>query len=145
MADTGSIIALCISNKKGIRKHEIETAEFRENFGIQGDAHAGTGRQVSLLALESIEIMREKKPDIAPGDFAENIVTSGLDLSNISVGTRIRIGKNVILEITQIGKECHDGCEISQIVGYCIMPTQGLFARVINGGTVQKGDPVEIE
>lgn len=128
--------AICISNKKGIVKRPVEKAVFQAHFGINGDAHAGKWhRQVSLLAGESIDIVKLKLPSLKDGAFAENIVTRGLDLSAIAVGNLLQIGSESILEITQIGKKCHnDGCAIKKATGDCIMPKEGLFAKVIKGG-----------
>jgi MOSC domain-containing protein YiiM len=130
-----------ISEKKGTQKHPVAEIEVMENYGIKGDAHAGPWhRQVSLLGGESIDGMREKAGDfeIKNGDFAENIVTRGIDWTSAKVGERIHID-DVVLEITQIGKECHSGCAIFQAVGDCIMPKQGIFAKVIKGGKLHAG------
>ncbi|MEW5772200.1 MAG: MOSC domain-containing protein [Thermodesulfobacteriota bacterium] len=134
--------AICLSAEKHTRKHEVAEAEVREDFGLVGDAHAGTGRQVSLLALEAIGRMCEKLPGLKPGDFAENLTLQGLDPAALPVGQRLRVGDAVLLEITQIGKTCHHGCEIRRLAGDCIMPREGVFARVLAGGAVRKGDPV---
>ena len=141
------IIAVCRSDRKGTKKHNIEKGLLREDFGLVGDAHADccTHRQVSLLAIESINKMRNLGLDVNPGDFAENLTTEGIDLMSLPVGARISVGERVILEITQIGKECHSGCAILRQVGKCIMPKEGVFSRVIRGGTVRVGDRVEIE
>ncbi len=137
--------ALCVSEKKGVQKDAVESARFRTNRGIEGDAHAGEWhRQVSLLANDDIEVVREVLPDIAPGAFAENVVLSGLDLSGVGLGTRLRLGADVILSITQIGKVCHAPCRIHELTGDCIMPRLGLFARVEQGGDVRTGDSAEI-
>lgn len=143
----GKIIAVCRSDKKGTRKQEVREGVLEANFGLVGDAHADstTHRQVSLLAKESIEKMRALGLEVSPGDFAENLTTEGIDLLSLPVGTRLRIGKEVLLEITQIGKECHTGCAIFQQVGKCIMPEEGVFARVLRGGTVRTGDEIRIE
>lgn len=130
-----------ISEKKGVQKHPVNEIQCIENMGIKNDAHAGPGhRQISLLGLEAIDTMREKAGDfqINYGDFAENIVTRGIDWNNAAIGNKIHIG-DVILEITQIGKECHSGCAISKTVGECIMPKQGVFAKVIRGGKLHAG------
>ena len=136
--------AICISNKKGIVKRAVVKALFEEDFGIEGDAHAGKWhRQVSLLAGESIDIVKQQLPTLKDGAFAENIITRGLDLSTIKVGDRLQIGPEIILEITQIGKKCHnDGCAIKKATGDCIMPREGLFAKVIKGGEAKTGDPI---
>ena len=138
------IIAICVSERKGTRKHPVQCAELKEDFGIIGDAHAGKWhRQVSLLPIESVDTMRASIPTLAPGDFAENILTKGVDLKALPVGTRLAIGA-AVLEITQIGKECHSDCEIRRLTGRCVMPTDGVFARVIKGGTITVGDTIEI-
>jgi len=134
-----------MSEKKGVQKHAVELARFRANHGIEGDAHAGEWhRQVSLLANNDIDLVRAALPDIAPGAFAENVVLSGLDLSGIGLGTRLRLGADAILSITQIGKACHAPCRIHELTGDCIMPKLGLFARVEQGGDVRTGDSTEI-
>lgn len=139
----GVIRAVCISDKKGEQKHSVSSAELRPDHGIVGDAHAGSWhRQVSLLAAESIERMRELIPDLADGAFAENLVTDGLDLTEVGIGDRFRAGGGVVLEVTQIGKECHDACAIGQKTGECIMPREGIFCRVLAGGRVRPGDPI---
>ena len=141
----GRVIAISISKKKGIPKTNVQSAKVIENFGIEGDAHAGNWhRQVSFLALESIDKMREKGlPNLRPGAFAENITTEFLTLPVLEIGTRIKIGKESELEITQIGKECHTKCAIFFKVGDCVMPTEGIFARVIKGGNIHTGDAIE--
>jgi len=140
------IEALCIADEKGTPKQAVRTVRFRRDHGIEGDAHAGPGhRQVSLLADEDIEAVRRAGlPDIAPGAFAENVVLSGLDLGALGLGTRLRLGDDVRLEVTQIGKVCHTPCEIGRQTGRCIMPDRGLFARVLAGGPVGAGDPAEV-
>lgn len=139
----GKIIAICISEEKGTQKVEIPEADIRENWGIEGDAHAGKWhRQISLLGLEKIEDFRTKCSGIDFGTFGENLVVEGYDLRSMPVGTKFRIGE-VLLEMTQIGKECHSHCEIFKKVGDCIMPREGVFARVIKGGHIKKGDTVE--
>ena len=139
------IIAISISRAKGQKKTNIPEAELVVNHGIEGDAHAGPWhRQLSLLGIESIELMRKSGADVNPGDFAENITVEGMVLYELAVGTQLQIGKDVILEITQIGKECHHGCEIMKQVGSCIMPTQGIFGKVLKNGTIHVGDEVSI-
>ena len=140
----GVVLAVCISEKRGTKKQMIPYALLEENSGIEGDAHACSEsiRQVSLLAAESIQKMEEKGLETTPGLFAENIVTSGLDLISLKPGTRLSVGQTAVLEITQIGKECHTHCEVFLRVGECIMPREGVFARVIRGGTVRKGDRI---
>jgi MOSC domain-containing protein YiiM len=139
------VIAVCTSEKKGTKKEAIKEGFLKEGFGLIGDAHADslTHRQVSLLAVESINKMQTLGFDIGPGDFAENITTKGMELVSLPVGTRLAIGKEVILEISQIGKECHIGCAIYRQIGKCIMPKEGVFARVIRGGMVRSGDMIK--
>jgi len=136
--------AVCLSHKKGIVKKEQPQVEMRENWGIDGDAHAGDWhRQVSLLAGESIDNVKEILPSLKNGAFAENIITRGIDLNVVQVGDRLQVGDQVVLEITQIGKECHNsGCAIKKATGDCIMPREGIFARVIKGGAVGKDDTI---
>lgn len=136
--------AICISAKKGIVKREIAEVLFRDKWGIEQDAHAGDWhRQVSLLAGESIDRVKEKLPSLKNGAFAENIITRNMDLSMVKVGDKLRLGGEVVLEITQIGKKCHnDGCAIKKATGNCIMPKEGLFAKVVNGGHLRKGDAI---
>lgn len=113
---------------------------------MEGDAHAGKWhRQISLLGIQSIDLMRAKGADVNPGDFAENITIEGIVLYELPVGTRLFVGEEVLLEVTQIGKECHSGCEIQKQVGSCIMPTQGIFAKVLSGGMIHVGDTVVVE
>ena len=141
----GKVVAVCISEKKGTQKIEVGEVKLIEDHGIERDAHAGPGhRQVSLLALESADTMREKGLDIDSGDFGENIVTEGLDLKRLQPGTRLKMGNAALLEITQIGKECHDRCAIYYKAGDCIMPREGIFTRVLTGGIVHVGDEVKI-
>jgi len=132
--------AVCVSEKTGQTKVPVASIELKVDYGIAGDAHAGSSRQVSLLDFASMERMKEKLATIGPGSFAENIAVEGLNALKLAVGDSIRVGENVVLQITQIGKTCHHGCEIRQIVGDCIMPKEGLFAKVQNGGTVRPGD-----
>jgi len=139
----GKVVSLSISETKGQRKGAVPQAELRKNFGIVGDAHAGGKRQVSFLAQESIDKMREKGLVLKPGDFAENITTKGVDLTVLSIGSKIRLGDNALLEVSHIGKECHARCAIYYQAGDCIMPTEGVFARVLKGGIVKPGDVVE--
>ena len=140
------IIAVCLSKEKGAKKVIVTEGILREDYGFISDAHADccTHRQVSLLAIESIKKIRNLGFDVGPGDFAENLTTEGIDLASIPVGTRLSIGKEVILELTQIGKECHTGCAIFQQIGKCIMPKEGVFARVIRGGLIKAGDQIKI-
>lgn len=142
----GKVIAVCSSEKKGTRKRNIGSAILKENWGLVGDAHAGDWhRQVSLLAEESILKMKAKGLELEPGDFAENLTVRGLDLPSLPVGTKLVVGDGVVLEVTQIGKECHHGCAIYQQVGECIMPREGIFARVLKGGKVKVGDRIEVK
>lgn len=142
---TGVVLAVNISKVKGVIKESIPFGEFQEDFGLVGDAHAGKWhRQVSLLAQESIDKMTQLGVEgLCSGKFAENITTQGLVLHALPVGTRVKIGETVH-EVTQIGKECHSGCAIKVQVGQCIMPKEGIFTRVITGGTVQVGDVIEV-
>ncbi len=136
---------MCTSSKKQTRKININECLVEKNHGLMGDAHSSpeTHRQVSLLALESIDKMRDMGLDVHPGDFAENITTTGIKLVTIPIGTRLQVGDS-IMEVTQIGKECHNRCAIYQQAGDCIMPREGIFARVITGGKVKTGDKVMI-
>lgn len=139
----GVIKGICISEKRGTAKHEIEEAILVKDWGIQGDAHAGHWhRQVSLLSYEKVEEFRKKGADIEPGAFGENLIVSGYDFRNLAVGTRFQCGE-AVLEMTQIGKECHSHCEIYKRMGECIMPREGVFAIVLHGGTIRKGDILE--
>ncbi len=143
----GKICAISISKKKGIPKTNVDSARLLENFGIEGDIHAGNWhRQISLLAIESIEKMREGGlPNLRPGAFAENLTTEFLHLPTIAVGTKIKIGSSVELEITQIGKECHDKCAIFFKVGDCVMSREGIFAKVLCSGEIFVNDSVVVE
>ena len=140
------VVAVCTSQKKGTRKQAIAEGQFKEEHGLVGDAHAGVlpNRQVSLLAVESIDKMRGRGLELNPGDFAENITIEGMNLHTLPVGTRLTVGEGVLFEVTQIGKECHTACAIRRQVGQCIMPEEGVFARVINGGKIRPGDEVAI-
>lgn len=135
----GKISAISISKKKGVKKENVEEAVLREDFGIIGDAHAGSQRQVSLLANESIVKM---KIDVKAGDFAENITTDGVDLMSLAIGSRLKIGEDAILEITNKGKECHARCNIYYEAGDCIMPKEGVFAKVVKGGKIRVGEEI---
>ena len=138
--------AVCLSHKKGIVKKEQDQVLALENWGIEGDAHAGDWhRQISLLAGESIDGVKELLPTLKNGAFAENIITRGIDLNSLRIGDRLQIGDEVMLEITQIGKECHNsGCAIKKATGDCIMPREGLFARVLTGGIVSKNMIIKV-
>ena len=144
---TGYVEAICISEKKGMVKKEVPEILLEENWGITGDAHAGVWhRQVSLLAGESIDAVKKKMPHLKHGVFAENIVCRGVELTALAIGDRLTIGDEVVLEVTQIGKECHNaGCAIKKATGDCIMPREGIFTRVIHGGVVKAGLAIEIE
>ena len=140
----GRLIAVSMSTQTGTRKSPIPVGVLRENHGLVGDAHAGSQRQVSLLAWESIEKMRGQGFSVDSGDFAENLTTSGMVLHILAPGTRIRVGDAVLLEVTQIGKTCHSDCEIRRLTGQCVMPTEGVFAKVLIGGEVRSGDKIEV-
>lgn len=140
----GTIMAVCISEKKGTQKKDIQSGTFIENFGIENDAHAGKWhRQISLLSYEKIEDFKNKGANIDYGAFGENLVVKGIDFPSLSIGTRFSCG-DVVLEMTQIGKECHSHCTIYHQMGECIMPTQGVFATVIKGGKISVGDKMEL-
>lgn len=140
------IIAVCSSDKKGISKTPIDEGILQENYGLAGDAHAdsSTHRQVSLLALSSIEKMRSLGIELGCGGLAENLTVEGMELFSLPIGTRLALEQGAILEVTQIGKECHAACAIRRQVGYCIMPTEGVFARVIKGSTVRVGNEIRV-
>lgn len=141
---TGKIQAISVSKEKGVKKVNVQSAILKEDYGIVGDAHAGTkNRQVSLLAIESIEKMRAKGLKVKAGDFAENITTDGIDLLSLNLADKVRLGDDVIVEISQIGKECHSRCAIYYQAGDCVMPKEGIFAKVIAGGQIETGDKVE--
>ncbi len=140
------IIAVCQSKEKGTRKEPIAEGVLKQDYGLLGDAHAdcGINRQVSLIAIESINKMRRLGFDVNPGDFAENLTTEGMDLLSLPIGTELSVGEEAILEVAQIGKECHSGCAIFRQIGKCIMPKEGVFARVIRGGLVRAGDEIRV-
>ncbi|HPX56484.1 MAG TPA: MOSC domain-containing protein [Syntrophales bacterium] len=141
----GRVLSVNISNKKGEKKHDIGRSILVEQSGLSGDAHAGfQHRQVSLLSEASIRKIRDKGLDVQFGDFAENLTISGIELFTLPLGTRLKVGNDVLLEITQIGKVCHERCHIFHQVGDCVMPREGVFAAVIKGGDVQVGDEVEV-
>ena len=146
MATTkGRIRAISISKEKGTRKINVPKAELQADFGIIGDAHAGNWhRQVSLLGIESIGRMAAKGAKVSPGDFAENITTECIDLGALKVGSKLRLGVNVELEITEFGKKCHGRCKIFEQIGDCIMPREGVFAKVTQGGAIDVGDAIEV-
>lgn len=140
----GKVISTNISEIRGIQKHNVGKVKLIENYGIENDAHAGKWhRQVSLLSHEKIEAFRAKGAEVKDGAFGENIVVSGIDFKSLPVGTRFQCN-DVILEMTQIGKECHHGCEIFQKMGDCIMPREGVFAKIIHGGEIAVGDEMTI-
>lgn len=141
----GLIVAVSTSRHKGKKKKNLPACKLVKDKGLEGDAHAGDWhRQVSLLAMESIAKIREQGLDVAPGDFAENLTTSGILVWKLPLGTRMAVGSQALLEVTQIGKECHDRCAIYHQVGDCVMPREGIFTRVLRGGTVKPGDEVLI-
>lgn len=139
------IVSINVSSKKGVLKNPVSFAEFRKDWGIVGDAHAGKWiKQISILSTDSIEYMNRKyNLKLQPGSFAENITVDGMEVYKLKVGDRLKAG-DVLLEISQIGKKCHKGCNIKEITGHCIMPTQGVFAKVISGGRVRKNDEIDI-
>jgi len=143
----GKVEAVCISEKKGVRKKNVVEAHLIENFGIEKDAHAGNWhRQVSFLASESIERAKQKWGlKVSFGDFAENIATSGINLLTLQIGDRLRIGDDIIIEITQKGKKCHVGCEVMKFTGRCIFPLEGIFGKVIRGGVAKIGQEIRTE
>lgn len=140
----GNVIAVCISEKKGVQKRNVGSARFIEDWGIENDAHAGKWhRQVSLLSHDRVEEFRARGAVVEDGAFGENLVVSGFDFKNLPVGTKFRCN-DVLLEMTQIGKQCHAHCEIYKVMGDCIMPREGVFARVLHGGTISVGDTLSI-
>lgn len=143
---TGKVVAINTSNKKGMRKKPIEEALIKADYGIEGDAHASSEwhRQVSLLALESIKKMQALGLNVKPGDFAENITTEGINLPELPIGTKMKIGA-VELEVSQIGKECHTRCAIYYQAGDCVMPKEGIFVKVIKGGKIKEGDRIRVK
>ncbi len=144
-AGSGKLEAVCISEEKGTQKADIGSCDIVADSGLAGDAHAGfMHRQVSLLAAESIDEMRAKGLTLAAGAFGENLVTQGIELKSLAIGDRLRVGSEVLLEVTQIGKECVSRCAIYYLAGDCIMPREGIFARVLVGGRVETGDAVEV-
>jgi MOSC domain-containing protein YiiM len=141
----GIIHKVSVSDRKGVVKHNVDQARLLVEHGLEGDAHAEGGiRQVSLLARESIDKMAAAGAKVKPGDFAENLTVEGLEVMSLPVGTRLRVGEAVELEITQIGKTCHKGCAIRELVGDCVMPKEGVFARVLKEGLVKPGDVIEV-
>jgi MOSC domain-containing protein YiiM len=140
------ILAVCISDKKGVSKSPVRSVLLKQGFGIVDDAHAGDNkiREISLLSIDSINRINVSGFSFKPGDFAENLTTSGIDLVVLPVGTLLQLGNEVVIQITQIGKQCHSGCAIFKEVGKCIMPKEGVFAKVIKDGVVEAGDIIEI-
>lgn len=144
-ARRGRVVAVSVSGRKGEKKTPVPSVALVEEHGVRGDAHAGPGiRQVSLLGAESVAKMRARGLSVGPGDFAENVTVEGIDLPALRVGARLKVG-GALLEITQIGKECRDRCAIYVQAGDCVMPREGIFARVVRGGDVAPGDAVEVE
>lgn len=140
----GKVTAICVSEKRGTQKVNINEATFIEEFGIENDAHAGKWhRQVSLISYEQIEAFKARGGKVEPGAFGENVIVQGIDFKTLQVGTRLKCN-DVVLEMTQIGKKCHTQCEIFYQVGDCIMPREGVFARVLHGGKIKVGDELEV-
>ena len=146
MATTKGVIkAISVSKEKGVPKTNVPDAELKADFGIVGDAHAANWhRQVSLLAVESIDKMIAAGAKVSPGDFAENITTEGIELCKLSVGNRLLAGRSIELEVSQLGKKCHSHCAIYDQIGDCIMPREGIFVKVLKGGSVKVGDVIEV-
>ena len=142
VSSTGRIYRISISPHKGEKKRNVTHAVLEVQHGLTGDAHAGSDRQVSLLPFESFEKVREKLATIAPGDFAENITTVGVDYATAKIGARLKIGAEAVLQSVQLGKKCHHGCYIKKTVGDCIMPREGIFASVLKAGQITTGDPI---
>ncbi len=141
----GEVLAVCLSQRQGEKKQPVDQGMLRVQWGLEGDAHAGDWhRQVSLLGEESISLLRRLGLELEPGAFAENLTVRGLELHTLPLGTRLRVGNEALLEVSQIGKECHHGCAIFQQVGDCVMPREGIFARVLVGGKVRAGDCLEV-
>jgi len=140
------VISINISDKKGVRKKAVDSAVLIENYGMERDAHASGAwhRQISFLAVESIKKMQKKGLKVGPGDFAENFTTEGIDLLSLPVGTKIAVGEDIEVEVSQIGKVCHNRCAIYHQAGDCVMPEEGIFAKVLQGGTVRKGDSIKV-
>jgi MOSC domain-containing protein YiiM len=139
----GKVLSISVSEEKGTKKSNVPSARLIENFGLEKDAHAGDWeRQVSLLPYESFKKLDEDLKNLKPGDFAENITTQGIDLSSLKIGDRIMIGKEILLEVTRIGKECHEACSIKELVGDCIMPREGVFTKVVRGGLIEVGEEI---
>ncbi len=140
----GRVVAVSVSDRKGVKKANVDTARLLEDHGLENDAHAGKWhRQVSLLDMESIKKIRDKGLDVGPGDFAENITTEGIRLWELPIGKRLKLGGNAVAEVTQIGKECHSRCAIYHQVGDCVMPREGIFVRILSGGIIEPGNTIE--
>lgn len=140
----GRVLAVCVSERKGMKKRTVESGRLVKGHGLEGDAHAGPWhRQVSLLARESVDKLRKRGLVAASGDFAENLTTEGVELPALPVGTRLRVGSSALVEVTQIGKECHTRCAIYHQMGDCVMPKEGIFVRVLREGEVRPGDAIE--
>jgi MOSC domain-containing protein YiiM len=142
--DRPRVYRLSISPRKGEKKHNVNEVDVLADGGIAGDAHGLSARPISLLPFESFEKVKHPDLDISPGDFAENITTAGVDFARLQVGTRIKIGRSVQIEVIQIGKKCHHNCIIKETVGDCIMPREGVFGRILNGGKIALGDPIRV-
>ena len=145
MTIKGSVLAFNVSKTKGVPKSEVDAVTFVADSGIEGDAHAAPGiKQVSLLAVESADKIRDKVPGLCNGRFAENITTQGLILYELPIGTQLLFGGTVLMEVSQIGKTCHTGCAIKQLVGDCVMPREGIFCKILTGGRLEKGCSIEV-
>ena len=146
MQEYGKIIAVCTSPQKQTKKNNTKIGIIKKNYGLMGDAHGSTEthRQVSLLANESMNKMRDMGLDVKPGDFAENLTTNGINLTSLTIGSHIQVGKHILLVVSQIGKECHKRCAIYQEAGDCIMPREGIFTKVLKGGQIKVGDEINI-
>ena len=142
MLTNGQVHRISVSSTKGSKKTNVEKVELRQDHGIVGDAHAGSERQVSLLPFESFDKVSERGLEVQPGEFAENITTVGVEYDSVMLGDCLLVGDGIELEVIQIGKECHNGCYIREIVGDCIMPREGIFTRVVRGGNLQVGDSI---
>ena len=144
---SAKVLSLNLSDKKGVRKKPVDSVLTKENYGIETDAHASEKwhRQISLLAIESIEKMQAMGLKVGPGDFAENITTQGIDLPVLPIGTKMTIGRDVEVEVSQIGKVCHTRCAIYHQAGDCVMPKEGIFVKVLEGGTIKKGDEIVLK
>ena len=143
---TPTIVAVCKSSTTGTKKVNVMHGTLLPNYGLLGDAHADnqTHKQLSLLSIESIRNMMDLGLDLKPGDFAENITTEGIEFTDLTIGTRISLGNSSVVEVTQIGKECHSPCEIGRQAGHCIMPTEGIFCKVLEGGKISVGDKLTV-